>query len=104
MRRIPETNFLQGITSVSGRDVQAILLRRRNQPSKPPPASLSLSSLVQSAFFGQGSQPPLGTCLSAPNICSLLPATRLVQKMTGVAVMAVTERLRGNWYGYGCEP
>jgi len=24
--------------------------------------------------------------------------------MTGGAVMAVTERLRGNCYGYGCEP
>src|SRR6516162_9761172 len=31
MRRIPETNFLQGITSVSGRDVQAIFCRRRHQ-------------------------------------------------------------------------
>jgi hypothetical protein len=37
-----------------------------------------------------------GFCYFAPNICSSLPATRLVQKMTGVAVMAVTERLRGN--------
>jgi hypothetical protein len=30
MVRIPETNFLQGITSISGRDVQAIFCRRRH--------------------------------------------------------------------------
>src|SRR6516162_9239557 len=29
------------------------------------------SSLVQSVFFGQRPQPPLGTCSSAPKICSL---------------------------------
>jgi hypothetical protein len=31
MLRIPETNFLQGITSISGRDAQAIFCRRRHQ-------------------------------------------------------------------------
>ena len=33
------------------------------------------SSLVQSVFFGQRPQPPLGTCSSAPKICSLEPST-----------------------------
>src|SRR5215467_4864538 len=28
MVRVPETNFLHGITSISGRDIQAIFLRR----------------------------------------------------------------------------
>src|SRR5215510_4311408 len=55
----------------SGRDVQATFCRRRHQPSRPPPASLSQSSLVESTFFGQGPQPPLGSC--APKICSLKP-------------------------------
>src|SRR5262252_3010496 len=31
MVRVPETNFLQGITPISGRDVQAIFFRRRHQ-------------------------------------------------------------------------
>src|SRR5262249_2732498 len=56
MVRVPETNFLQGITSVIGEMSQAIFRRRRHQPSRPPSASLSQSSLVQSAFFGQGQQ------------------------------------------------
>ena len=40
MLRIPETNFLQGITSISGRDVQAIFRRRRHQPRRPPLAKI----------------------------------------------------------------
>jgi hypothetical protein len=43
---------------------------------------------------------PIGKQAQIRNVvaCHLssLPAIRLVQKMTGVAVMAVTERLRGN--------
>ena len=39
MLRVPETN-LQGITSISGRDVQAIFHRRRHQPRRPPPAKI----------------------------------------------------------------
>jgi hypothetical protein len=34
MCRIPETNFLQGITSINGRDAQAVFL-----PPSPPPAA-----------------------------------------------------------------
>jgi hypothetical protein len=40
MVRVPDTNFLQGITSISGRDVQAIFRRRRHQPRRPAPATL----------------------------------------------------------------
>src|SRR5262249_26871623 len=40
MPRIPVTNFLHGIRSISGRDVQAIFRRRRHQPSRPPPARI----------------------------------------------------------------
>ena len=43
--------------------------RAERKLPQPPPASLSQSSLVQSAFFGQAAK----TCLSAPNICSLEP-------------------------------
>src|SRR5215475_5898832 len=39
MLRVPETNFLQCITSISGRDAQAIFCRRRHQPRRPPPAN-----------------------------------------------------------------
>jgi hypothetical protein len=47
MVRIPETNFLQGITSISGRDVQAIFCRRRHQ-------SIDFGAqLRQSLIFGQ---------------------------------------------------
>jgi len=52
MLRIPETNFLQGITSISGRDVQAIFRRRRpsrvplcDEPPQPPAAWLLRSFL-----------------------------------------------------------
>src|SRR5262249_7449472 len=59
-QRPPQRPGSQATTSISGRDVQAIFCRRRHQPSRPPPASLSQSSLVESTFFGQGPQPPFG--------------------------------------------
>jgi len=70
MLRIPETNFLQGITSISGRDIQAIL-RRRHQPTTAAATSIILTATVQSAFFGQRPQLPLGACSSAPHIKSI---------------------------------
>jgi hypothetical protein len=70
MLRIPETNFLQGITSISGRDIQAIL-RRRHQPTTAAATGIILTATVQSAFFGQRPQLPLGACSSAPNIKSI---------------------------------
>src|SRR5262249_37075321 len=41
MVRVPETNFLQGITSINGRGVQAIFCCRRHQPRRPPLAKIS---------------------------------------------------------------
>src|SRR5215467_2261073 len=35
MVRVPETNFLQGITPINGRNVQAVFCRRRHQPTRP---------------------------------------------------------------------
>src|SRR5262249_40583600 len=40
MPRVPKTNFLHGITSISGQGVQAIFRRRRHQPRKPPLAKI----------------------------------------------------------------
>ena len=44
MVRVPETNFLQGITSINGRGVQAIFCCRRHQPRRPPLAKISPGS------------------------------------------------------------
>jgi hypothetical protein len=74
MLRIPETNFLQGITSISGRHVSGDL----RPPSPPAEQSTDQISMDLTEFprpeciFGQRPQPPLGAC-SAPNICSLRP-------------------------------
>ena len=65
MLRVPEANFLQGITSISGRDVQVNLLPPSpptdNEPPQPPPASLLQKTRVNyvfwttDVFFGQPS-------------------------------------------------
>jgi hypothetical protein len=58
------------------RKAQPIFCRRRHQSDRPPPAKIRMSLTEfprPDAFFGQGPQPPLGTCLSAPNVCSLKP-------------------------------
>ena len=55
MLRVPEANFLQGITSISGRDVQVNLLPPSpptdNEPPQPPPASLLQNTLVNYVFL-----------------------------------------------------
>src|SRR5262249_44747735 len=47
------------------------------------------------AFFGQGPQPPLGACSSAPKICSLKPwrPAHMGAMPTGLAFKAVARRL-----------
>ena len=45
MLRVPETNFLHGIRSISGRDAQAIFCRRRHQLRRPPPAKINAGSI-----------------------------------------------------------
>jgi hypothetical protein len=54
MFRIPETNFLQGITSISGRDVQAIFRRHRHQPRRPLPANIRPGSPAPTMGPGTG--------------------------------------------------
>jgi hypothetical protein len=102
MLRVPETNFLQGITSISGRGLFPGLTAKpkatnRERPPQPPPASLLQNTLVNYAFLnnrcvfwttdladpvkcGAMGQTfygtcacDLGSCLFAPNICSSLP-------------------------------
>jgi hypothetical protein len=63
MLRIPETNFLHDIRSISGRDVRAIFRRRHQHGFYRVPSS-------RVHFLDKSPQPPRA-CLSAPKICSL---------------------------------
>ena len=74
MVRVPETNFLQGITSISGQDVQATFFRRRHQPRMPPLAKIRPGSPAPAMGPGTGDVPLATSEIFCANVLAILPS------------------------------